>query len=175
MSWHTFRYYHCEEKAMKIDNKKFASDYAEIMRLTDLEMYARAHTEVKRVLKNHLSIDFDGLNTYSIDTFTALFNNIHDAETFYIAGEILKYAAAVLEKLEENDAAKDCLEKALYLFIQAISANDPSIKNVAEMGLCEISLNIDMTQLPEVLYTKLEVLDIQCKLIPKIETADVEV
>ncbi len=160
---------------MKIDNKKFASDYAEIIRLTDLEMYPRVHTEVKRVLRNHLSFDFEELNTYSIDTFAALFNNIHDAETFYIAGEILKYATAVLEKLDEKNAAKDCLEKALYLYIQAISANDPSIKNVAEMGLCEISLNIDMTKLPEVLYTKLEVLDIQCKPVAKIETIDVEV
>jgi hypothetical protein len=147
---------------MKIDNKKFAHDYAEIMRLTDMEAYSRAKTEVERVFRNHLGIDFDAIHQQSIQSFSETFNQLHDAETYYIAGEILKFAANVMEQLGEEKLVTTIKEKAVYLYCQALSANDPRINTVAEMNLCEVTIGLDLNALPAFLFTKLEVLNLQC-------------
>ncbi|MGL1933820.1 MAG: hypothetical protein OCD01_02305 [Fibrobacterales bacterium] len=147
---------------MKIDNKKFAHDYAEIMRLTDMEAYSRAKTEVERVFRNHLGINFDAIHQQSIQSFSETFNQLHDAETYYIAGEILKFAATVMEQLDEKEITTSIKEKAVYLYCQALSANDPRINTVAEMNLCEVTTDMDINTLPAFLFTKLEVLNLQC-------------
>ncbi|MGL1901538.1 MAG: hypothetical protein OCC49_05350 [Fibrobacterales bacterium] len=147
---------------MKIDNKKFAHDYAEIMRLTDMEAFSRAKTEVERVFRNHLGINFDAIHQQSIQSFSETFNQLHDAETYYIAGEILKFAATVIAQLDEKEVVTSIKEKALYLYCQALSANDPRINTVAEMNLCEVTADMDLNTLPAFLFTKLEVLNLQC-------------